>query len=344
MGARYELYHPGATVEDIEEDSVTLDDLLYELGNRNITVRGGFDGNSLFLAGLHFSGSSKKIEPIQTVTRTYDVLIDIWMGRLARGIPGRVRITTERMILNTAAELQLARNSISSMSSENQVEQSLQTLDPTEFSTFTLPVRGASQGSNEGYRVKRKAPKISSSLMGSSPSARHMEHMSANILPTPEPTPSIRSQASSSTIDIEEDLAVRRLQTFAKLSPQPPLPAPIMGLLSHWSGTSPEGYDWEACQPMTDIMEEPQDKGDQARAKKKRRLKPQQSQQQLQDLACSSSQPGLTSIHQSQPDMLPPSLLSSQPTPRQLNMSQPEPGRFASGARTKKRTGKRPGF
>jgi len=292
-------------VADVEQASMHLHDMMTLAAEGNDCLKQVHLDSSLirpatevdFVAGKELS-----------LSQIHDSLIRCWITPLASSIPGRVRVTIEKRLREIAVQIFLASYGIQSEPGPTQDEN-----DPlTEQGLFTLPVRRKSSFSSLIKRGKeREAPSRSSLPQVSSQVSQDAGFTQSNpqpppgTPPIPDPTPSLYSNSSASSLPRSEDPASQRLRTLATLTPQTFLPRSMQNILSHWTvGTNPDAYSWEAKQaaPETESTET------EAQTKKGRKLE-KQLKRKRQNTMPSSSQ----SVPSPSSQLAPPIVSASQP-------------------------------
>ncbi|KAL8650883.1 MAG: hypothetical protein Q9210_003564 [Variospora velana] len=274
---------------------------------------------------------------------TYDALVSSWVMSLNRLVAARWRAMTERTIRYVAAELHLASYGVSMLSRDDQASEQRPMSSNEEAATFALPVRGRPLFSQDSRQVRAKAIEQASIQLGSSHVIDEHGSVPAASLPTPEPTPSLRSygsQGSQSTQSGMEDPAVARLRALADITHQPLLPNAIEGNLDHWVvDQSPDNYDWKHNKERAEQGEKPEDDEEAARAKKRRR-KERSAIRRRETMAMSSPQAVPSRLAASQVELPSHPQYSSQPS--LVTASQPVPG--PHGGAIKARRGRKKGF
>ncbi|KAL8969173.1 MAG: hypothetical protein Q9197_004481 [Variospora fuerteventurae] len=275
---------------------------------------------------------------------TYDALVSSWVMSLNnRLVAARWRAMTERTIRYVAAELHLASYGVSMQSRDEQASEQRRMSSNEEAATFALPVRGRPLFSQDSRRVRAKAIEQTSIQLGSSHVIDEHGSVPAASLPTPEPTPSLRShgsQGSQSSQSGMEDRAVARLRALADVTHQPLLPDAIEGNLDHWVvDQSPDNYDWKHSKERAEQGEKPEDDEEAARAKKRRR-KERSAIRRTETMAMSSPQAVPSRLAASQVELPHHPQYSSQPS--LVTASQPVPGPHGGAIKAKK--GRKKGF
>ncbi|KAL8953754.1 MAG: hypothetical protein Q9222_000436 [Ikaeria aurantiellina] len=330
---------------DIDGDSEALEDVLRTIETGMLVdERNSKDQlqNPLFRSRLAIPSlfPLRYVRHDSSITQTYDVLMASWIVPLPGTVPGRVRSRIERLIRGIAAQVHLASHGLGPRLIDEQVLQGPRTSSGEEKPTFTLSARDNEFSSATSRRSKGKSPVQASAERDAFHPSEHDDSIPFANLPTPEPTPSVQSQGSSSLANEREDSASQRLRTLASLTSQAPLPSAMVGILSHWSiGQNPEDYDWEAGRITFPTG------GDSSEAyrmtqRKKQRTSARPSQQQIQHTVGALSQPMPIRLGGSQVEA--PSNLQPSSQLEPTTMSQPLSGRFGS-SRKLQRT-KKPGF
>lgn len=296
-------------VADVEQVSMHLHDMITLAAEDN----GNLKKVDLALNSIRSATSADLLAPEEpSLLQIYDSLIHCWITPLASSIPGRVRVTIEKRLREVAAQIYLASYGMQSEPGPSQDEDNVS----TEQELFTLPVRRKSSFTNLIKKGKeRDAPSRSSSPQVSSQISQDAGFTQPNLqpppgtIPTPDPTPSLYSNSSASSLPRSEDPASQRLRALATLAPQPLLPSSMQNTLSHWTvGTNPEAYDWEAKQAVPEL----EDTEIEAQTKKRRKLE-KKLKRKRQNTMPSASQP------------VP--IISSQQAPPIVSASQPQAAR-----------------
>lgn len=261
----------------------------------------------------------------------YESLIQTWIVPLSRQIPGRVRIAFQKLLRDMTGQICLASYSMRIDLTTRGKEEKDQSESVEAGAPFVLPVRRRASATNLGKgKGKERSDAISPPPVSSqmSEDADFMPSSAFAALPTPEPTPSLRSRSSVSSLAGSEDPASQRLRAYAGLTPQPALPANLSNLLGHWQiGVDPAKYDWEAAQQATITADGSEDESQsrlRRRAEKRRK-------RQRDNTVGPSSQPEPKRLGGSQPQQGQDNQGtqgSSQQTERAVTMSQVEPGKF----------------
>lgn len=260
----------------------------------------------------------------------YESLIETWIVPLSRQVPGRGRIALEKVLRDMTGQICLASYAVRINVSAGGKEENDQTESLEAGARFELPVRRRASVTSLGKgKGKERADAMSSPPPVSSQMSEDAGFTPSSpvaALPTPEPTPSLRSRSSVSSLAGSEDPSSLHLRAYAGLTPQPALPANLSDLLGQWQdGADPAKYDWEAAQQATITGSD-----DELRSRQHRRAGKQRKRQRDHTVG-PSSQPEPKRLGGSQPqqgrdtqDMQG----SSQQTERAVTMSQVEPGKF----------------
>ena len=287
-------------------------------------------------AGLGFRDAAE-------LSLVYENLIRTWIVPLSHRIPGRVRIAIEKLLRDVVGQVCLASYAVHiNMETEGKEEKG-HSESLKAGGQFVLPVRRRASVTSLG-KGKERSDAVSSSPPPASQMSEDAGSMPSSAfaaLPTPEPTPSLRSRSSESSLVSLEDAASQRLRAYASLTPQPALPAKLTNLLGHWQvGMDPAKYDWEAAQQATVIEDESEDEPKRKRTKGARK---RQKRQRMDTVAPSSlPTPKLARGSQLREDQDVQAVQSSsQQTDGVITMSQIEPGKFG-GRHAKNKKAKRP--
>lgn len=270
------------------------------------------------------------IRDIAELSSIYESLIQTWIVPLSRRVPGRARIALEKLLRDMAGQICLASQAMRIDPGTRGDEEEDQPESLEAGTQFVLPVRRRTSATSLG-KGKERSDTVSSPPPASSEMSEDAGFMPSSAfvtLPTPEPTPSLRSRSSVSSLTGSEDPASQRLRAYAGLKPQPALPAKLSNLLGQWQvGIDPAKYDWEAAQQATVTEAESEDESQ----RRQRQQAEKRRKKHRENTVGPSSQPtpkrlGGTQSQQGQKtrDMQG----SSQQTDRVVTMSQIEPGKF----------------
>lgn len=262
----------------------------------------------------------------------YESLIQNWIVPLSRQIPGRVRIAFEKLLRDMTGQICLASYAMRIESTTRGKEEKDQSESLEAGAQFVLPVRRRASTTNLGKgKGKERADAVISPPPASSPMSEDAGFMPSSALaalPTPEPTPSLRSRSSVSSLVGSEDPASQHLRAYAGLTPQPALPENLSNLIRHWQiGVDPAKYDWEAAQQATVTADGSEDE---SQSRLHRRAEKRRKRQRDKTVG-PSSQPEPKRLGGSQPQQgqdTQGTQGSSQQTERAVTMSQVEPGKF----------------
>ena len=250
------------------------------------------------------------------------------MSSVAATTPRQTVTATERLIRHVATQLQLAGSGISRLPTAMQPERESTRGDKLKPATLILPVRQAARHSDKDQQGNPKQ-------VGAHPVAFEEEgFVPAATLPTPEPTPSLRSQGSRSSLSGSEDQEDTARRTLSRCG------GVAMDILSQWSlGQEPEDKDWEA-KTATDEQDEIPRHFVNLQGKRKRKDRERMARVQDAEAEGPSWQAVPRALMASQDSVPNYGVDSSQPMP--LVMSQPQPGRH--GGRRVSKKAKKAGF
>ena len=276
----------------------------------------------------------------------YDSLVSACITPLSHRVRGRIRVTAEKVLRETAVQVFLACYGVRF----HQVLHEEHVTDPGEDLTvdefFTLPVR--MKGSTSSLiKGKGRATERSSSPLVSSPNAEDGGFLSSSpshALPTPDPTPSLRSRSSASSLTMSEDPAIRRLRALADVEPQPNLPPEMSRNRDDWQlGGDPEEYNWERAMQARLVDD---DTEDESPAKKRRRYEKQRKRQRIFNVGSLSQPLPRIRFGDSQSQLTQETQNNSQLTDGMVTQSQTETGRNGGrlGKAFKKKVKKPSGF
>jgi hypothetical protein len=274
------------------------------------------------------------------ISDVYESLIKTWITPLSRKIPTRVRMTMEKTMRNTAAQIFLSSHAVTfAAKSADAEEERGETPAPSVGEKLSLPVRRRVSMSKI-IKGKEQIARSSSPLASSqiSEDIGFLPRAPFGALPTPEPTPSLHSRSSVSSLTTSEDPASLRLRAYAPLAPQSALPIKLSSYLGHWEvGAAPDSENWEKAQENC-ASDDENDAGERVKQweRGQKRLK-----RRREPTVGSSFQPQPKRIGGSQPQHIQEDTRgSSQATPAIATASQMEPGRFGGrpGRAAKKKT------
>ena len=262
----------------------------------------------------------------------YEHLIQTWIVPMSRQTPGRVRIAMERILRDIAGQICLASYAVRIDVGSKGEEEEDRSENWEAGARIILPVRRRTSASSLGKgKGKERSdavpspPHVSSQM---SEDASFVPPSALPALPTPEPTPSLRSGSSVASLASSEDPASQRLRAYASLTPQPALPGKMVNLLGHWQvGVDPAKYDWEAAYQATVTEDE---SGDESQ-KRQHQQAAKRRKKQGESTVGPSAQPTSKGLGNSQPQqghVAHDLQSSSQQMERAVTMSQVEPGKF----------------
>lgn len=337
LSNRLRIVEASVSVLDLDKASGDfvdfLDDikrLTFEYGDGNDTDEGRQSMVSTIMTPtLHASLGFRDTTELFSV---YQDLIQTWIVPMPHQIPGRVRLTLEKSLREMAGQICLASYAMRVNFGREGEEEKDQSGNWEAGPRFELPVRRRTSATNLGKgKGKERSDVLSSPPPASSQVPEHAAFMPSSAfaaLPTPEPTPSIRSRSSVSSLASSEDPASQRLRAYASLAPQPVLPRKMSNLLGHWQvGVDPAGYDWEAAQQANMTQDGNEDES----RERQRQQAEKRHKRQRESTVGPSSQPTPKRLGTSQPQQsLDTQHMqgSSQQTGKAVTMSQVEPGKF----------------
>ena len=178
----------------------------------------------------------------------YDNLVRRWVGSLPPNSSSRVRMALEIIAKSVAGQLCLAsyqhpfnglgfddRFNSTELSVKREVTLLLRPKDPSTESTHKG--KGKAREIDLSQLTLSKTGDVNGSMVPSSSPRR--------AFPTPEPTPSLRSRSSMSSITQTESAGSRRLGSMTTMAPQPQPNNLTSSILKQWvTGDDPWKYDW----------------------------------------------------------------------------------------------------
>ena len=311
-----DVSRPEYVIADVDSASNNLKDLIDQAfpnqANDEVSQHPSIIADTPMNTICHKLGLRYMIE----LSQIYEYMVRYWISTLPSHSPGRVRLITEKLARTIAAQLSLAGY---------RVDPNISLLDsgrnePEAENPDQLGVQALQQSSGPA------SSGASTKLSGSTTFAQG----SQQSLPTPEPTPSIRSRSSISSLHADETLASQRIRSrVSHLMPQRNSDSSISSIISHWGdGLNPHLYDWEVAERTNAVNNEGTDIEDSSRQRRKRRGDKKRAR--LQERTDEpSSQPASREVQSSQ---LQESLGTQQSnlTAEPIVMSQAEPGLYGS--------------
>ena len=216
----------------------------------------------------------------------YEMFLDLWIKPLRSNVPARTRVNIEKRLRGISMQLYLSCQGLQcglhSYEQDRQVD-----LANVDHDEFDLPLRRKASTislSTKGKEIVRESSPPQPIEMGSQDYLLNLPRM----LPTPEPTPSLHSQHSASSLaSTKSTLPHQRLQALALIEPQPALSDSLTQLLGHWSlGEDPIRYNWSETQRLVDT---PSD-AEEIRLRRQQRLEKRLKRHRQQSLGESSQQ------------------------------------------------------
>ena len=332
---RLRIANASVSVLDLDKASGDFVDFLDDMKRLNFEYENGQDSDE----GRKLVVSSVLTPALQTdlgirdtaeLSSIYEKLLQTWILPLSRQVPARVRIALEKLLRDLAGQISLASHAMRIDSGTTGNEEKDQTESLETGAQFVLPVRRRASATSSG-KGKERSYAVSSPAAGSLPMSEDAGFMPSSAvadLPTPEPTPSLRSGSSAASFAGSEDPASQRLRTYADLTPQPALPTKLSNLLGHWQvGMDPTDFDWEATQQATITQGESQKESQ----RRQRQRAETRGKRPRESTVGPSSQPTPKRLGGSQPQQgqhTRDTQGSSQQTEGVVAMSQIEPGKF----------------
>lgn len=258
------------------------------------------------------------------LSQLYDHMVRLWVSSLPAHSPGRMRLMAEQLARKIAAHLCLAGYrlipSTEGRSSPGEAEEAEEAEDQSRLAS---PVGRASSIVSVAQQDKQTVKAL--------PGAReNAADSSEPTLPTPEPTPSLRSRSSLSSAVATESLASQRLRPkVLHMLPQTFSDSSSSEIMTHWGvGLDPGLYDWEGVERSIAIEQERTEVDGPSQKRRKRRAEKQRKPLQ-EPAVLSSSQPVPKAARSSQPREHLATQQSTQ-TMGPIVMSQVEPGLHGS--------------
>jgi len=301
------------------------------------------------LLGLEVYDHGDQIPAGVPLANTYDYLIDHWLRPLSSRIPGRARMAREKILRRVVLALCLARIGVCVREDRSPAAIKVD----LRLDQLQLPVRQKNDIDTSSRKGKGRQPEALSSPPPSSQLSVdtgfvvevNLKNSEQNIqasLTTPDPTPSVHSTSSVSSLMAEgEDPACARLRQYTTLESRPHLPSSISKLLSHWViGADPAHYDWETAERSLHLTSDTESAEDDNRVKIRHRRE-QRLKQRRGVMAGSASQPNPSRLWASQPQHMESIQGSSQMVDDVVPMSQVERGAFGGRQTSSEHAAKR---
>ncbi|MCJ1275285.1 hypothetical protein MMC21_003086 [Puttea exsequens] len=243
-----------ASIGDIDEASSKFEKLLTDVttianGSEELDKAGDIRPlSSVSLSMVRLQSHPRDKQNLR-LSEVYDDLIDTWIVFLPAKIPGRARVALDKLLRNIAANICLAGYLARVGRDPESGDEGRNLETASAGAEMALPVRRRASASNlkKGQTSVSKAssPPASSQRIQDVLIVPPAEHLS---LPAPMSKQPPQSQSSIVSLPAEEATSSKRLQAYASLTPQPPLPKNLSNLLSHWNvGDNPSNYNWEAA-------------------------------------------------------------------------------------------------
>jgi RNA polymerase I-specific transcription initiation factor RRN6 len=253
------------------------------------------------------------------IARLYDSLVFDWLSPLSEKIPGKIRVSKERLIRKILSELVASR---------------------IVFYRERIQSSYPENGANDEHPLRPESPMLKSELDFSSQPTLPGVSLSQDTADFP---PS--SQPPSQPFAADSSESIPTLQLYTSLSVQPQISRRVALTTSHWeTSADPASYDWDAETRRVQEEEELYGEDPQAIQRRKRRAE-RRRQRQLERMSqqsnVSSSVAPSVMIESSQPPDLPSSsfgrvLPSTQTVEVHIPSSQVFPASFGSREAGKK--------
>lgn len=309
-------------VGDVETDSIALDEFVVAAEEIYIADTANDDDGlfnephvsklitSQICGALDAPLDSKEL----SLGHIYDSLVKYGISPLSLAVPGRVRVAIEKRLRDLATHMSLAtigvcvRSKVAENDNDYEDEEVIEEHVPMNEQLFNLPVRRKRSFPTLPIKPQiqlsgKSSPSLVSSQISEDTGLMPASQPVAPTLPTPDPTPSLRSRSSISSLAApSEDAASQRLRALATLTPQPALPSSASDILRQWfTGTNPDAYDWEATQTAIASTDDTGDAENAANAKKRLRHEKRLKRQKTDALLAASSQEKSMRVLESQP-------------------------------------------
>lgn len=213
-------------MDDIEKSAQAIEDVVLLCKQRELDPQIEYRLSILPVSPLMQLPIANESEEKSNLIYTYDHLVSIWLSNLPHNIPGRTRITKEKIVRKLAADLVLARINITRKLPVGKHDDYLDNQDDAELSNpetsfgshgivtprlFSVPVSGIDGGGS-----------ISRSDLGAT----------KNGVMDSQPTKRVPVYSTLSS-----------LTTFKS---QPSMSRNVESMLSHWvPGMDPAAYNWQ---------------------------------------------------------------------------------------------------
>lgn len=249
------------------------------------------------------------------LSQLYDRVVRLWISPLPLHSPGRVRIVNEKVARMMAAQLCLACFRVDPSS-------------PVTINSFSEDTAQCQSQLEFQHRSRTLAMEQSGQSTQVLPTSAetHGSIGAAQFLPTPEPTPSVRSRSSMSSISASESLASHIIRSrVPHLKPQIFSDSISSNIMLHWGeGMDPLVYDWETMERTVAIDDEAAEVDESSQRRRKHREEKQRKRLREREDG-HSTQPAPREVKSSQPQEslgTQESIFATEP----IVMSQVEPG------------------
>ncbi|MCJ1390445.1 hypothetical protein MMC18_003304 [Xylographa bjoerkii] len=215
----------------------------------------------------------------------YESVLDSWIKPLRSHVPGRTRVDLERRLRKISMQLYLSCQGVH-YGLHIYEQENPTILTDIEDDEFVLPLRRKASATNLPRKGKERTRESSPEHPIDSASQEYLPNV-PRMLPTPEPTPSLHSQHSASSITSTNLVPYQRLQALTSIEPQLALSDSLTQLLSHWSiGEDPTQYSWTDTQKLLNQS----DAEDEISLKRRQRLEKRLKRQRQESHGASSRQ------------------------------------------------------
>lgn len=223
---RLEVLGGSPLLDDIEKSAQAIEDVVSLCEQQESDSQIEHRLCILPISSLVQSPIANESEGKPNLVYIYDRLVSIWLSNLPHNIPGRTRITKERIIRKLAADLVLARINITRKPPVSEHDNHLENQDDAK-----LPNPETSFGSHGTVTPRNSSVPASERDVGGSTPRSDLEATNSSIS---DPLPTIRVPVYST---------LSSLTTFGS---QPSMSRNVESMLSHWvPDMDPATYDWQ---------------------------------------------------------------------------------------------------
>lgn len=213
-------------MDDIEKSAQAIEDVVSLCEQRESDPQSEHRLSILPISSLVQLPIANESEGKPNLVYIYDRLVSIWLSNLPHNIPGRTRITKERIIRKLAADLVLARINITRKPPHIGHDDHLDNQDDAELSNPET-----SFGSHGTVTPRRSSVPASERDGGGSTSRSDLGARNSGIS---DPQPTSRAPVYST------------LSSLTTFKSQPSMSRNVESMLSHWvPDMDPTTYDWQ---------------------------------------------------------------------------------------------------